>query len=190
MKGDEIVRPCDRHSNETVTLRKQVVQTSTTSGSSDTAETVCPSYMQVGRRDFFFFRALSSSFHIHSSSHLIYFLGFCVLLHDCCSHAQVFGKTLVHEFHISIEIRVVLAFSSKYFSVETNSAKLKLIVFSLEFTAPNAKQNSSPERSWLQVVFYIYGNRHKFGTRARVSFATVGQEDNTNKTGQCIWRRQ
>ena len=24
MKGDEIVRPCDRHSNETVTLKKHV----------------------------------------------------------------------------------------------------------------------------------------------------------------------
>ena len=26
MKGDEIVRPCDRHSNETVTLRKHVMK--------------------------------------------------------------------------------------------------------------------------------------------------------------------
>ena len=26
MKGDEIVRPCDRHSNETVTLKKHVTK--------------------------------------------------------------------------------------------------------------------------------------------------------------------
>ena len=26
MKGDEIVRPCDRHSNETVTLRKHLIK--------------------------------------------------------------------------------------------------------------------------------------------------------------------
>ena len=28
-------------------------------------------------------------------------LCFPVLFHFCCSHAQVFGKTIVHEFHIS-----------------------------------------------------------------------------------------
>ena len=35
-----------------------------------------------------------------SSLHTI-FLCFYVLLHACCSHAQMCGKTLVHEFHIS-----------------------------------------------------------------------------------------
>ena len=29
------------------------------------------------------------------------FVSFFVLFHSCCSHAQVFGKTLVHEFLIS-----------------------------------------------------------------------------------------
>ena len=29
------------------------------------------------------------------------FVCFFILFHSCCSHAKVFGKTLVHEFHIS-----------------------------------------------------------------------------------------
>ena len=32
---------------------------------------------------------------------LAFFVCFFILFHSCCSHAQVFGKTLVHEFSIS-----------------------------------------------------------------------------------------
>ena len=38
-------------------------------------------------------------FHIHSPF-LTFFLCFIVLFQSCCPHAQVFGKTLVHEFPI------------------------------------------------------------------------------------------
>ena len=40
----------------------------------------------------------NTSFHIHSL--LTLYLCFIVLYDTCCSHAQVFGKTLVHEFLI------------------------------------------------------------------------------------------
>ena len=48
----------------------------------------------------FLFRARFTSFHTHLSL-LTFFLSFFVLFHSCCSHARVFGKTLVHEFLIS-----------------------------------------------------------------------------------------
>ena len=50
----------------------------------------------MGRVDFFFFRARFSSFHAHAS--LLTFFRVFDFFHSCCSHAQVFGKTLVHEF--------------------------------------------------------------------------------------------
>ena len=43
-----------------------------------------------------FFRARFASFHTHASL-LVFFVGFFVLFHSCCSHARVFGKTLLHE---------------------------------------------------------------------------------------------
>ena len=46
-----------------------------------------------------FFRVRCTSFHIHSTL-LTFFLCFIVLFQSCCSHAQVFGKTLLHEFPI------------------------------------------------------------------------------------------
>ena len=46
-----------------------------------------------------FFRARFTSFHAHAS--LLIFFSFSVLFHFWCSHAQVFGKTLVHDFLIS-----------------------------------------------------------------------------------------
>ena len=47
----------------------------------------------------FFFRVGGTSFHIYS--HLLtFFLCFIVLFLSCCSHARVFGKTLLHEFPI------------------------------------------------------------------------------------------
>ena len=52
----------------------------------------------LGRRNNFF-PARCTSLHIHSYL-LILFLCFYVLFHSCCSDAQVFGKTLVNEFHI------------------------------------------------------------------------------------------
>ena len=45
------------------------------------------------------FCARFTSFHAHAS--LLTFFSFFVLLHSCCSHEQVFVKTLVHEFPIS-----------------------------------------------------------------------------------------
>ena len=51
------------------------------------------------RRDFFF-RASLTSFHTHASL-LTFFVGFSFLFHSCCSHARVFAKTLLPEFHIS-----------------------------------------------------------------------------------------
>ena len=43
-----------------------------------------------------------TSFHMHSpvSPLLTFFLCFSVLFQSCCSHVQVFGKILVHEFPI------------------------------------------------------------------------------------------
>ena len=54
----------------------------------------------TGRRDFFLIRARFASFHTHTSL-LAFFVCFFILFHSRCFHAQVFGKTLVHEFHIS-----------------------------------------------------------------------------------------
>ena len=48
----------------------------------------------------FFLCAHFSSFHAHASL-LTFFVCFFILFLSCCSHAQVFGKTLVHEFPIS-----------------------------------------------------------------------------------------
>ena len=49
---------------------------------------------------FFLFHARFTSLLTHVSLHTFLFWLF-VLFHSCCSHAQVFGKTLVHEFHFS-----------------------------------------------------------------------------------------
>ena len=46
-----------------------------------------------------FFRLRCTSFHVHSPL-LAFFLCFIVLVQSCCSHAQVFRKTIVHEFLI------------------------------------------------------------------------------------------
>ena len=64
-------------------------------------------YVMTGRGDFFFFRASLTSFHTHPS-HLTLFFCFFVLFHSCCSHAPVFWKTLVHEFHISYRLITIL----------------------------------------------------------------------------------
>ena len=47
-----------------------------------------------------FIRASFASFHTHASL-LTIFVCFFVLFRSCCSHARVFGKTLVHEFPMS-----------------------------------------------------------------------------------------
>ena len=47
-----------------------------------------------------FFHVRCTSFHNHSPL-LTFFCCFIVLFQSCCSQAQVFGKTLVHEFPIS-----------------------------------------------------------------------------------------
>ena len=54
---------------------------------------------KVSRRDIFY-SARCASLNVFSSL-LTSFLCLYVLFHSCCSHAQVFGKTLMHEFHIS-----------------------------------------------------------------------------------------
>ena len=49
-----------------------------------------------------FFRNLFTSFlTLLLSSLLTFFVCFCILFNSCCSHARVFGKTLVHQFLIS-----------------------------------------------------------------------------------------
>ena len=54
----------------------------------------------TGRRDIFFSCPLC--FFPYSRLSLITsFFCFFILFHSCCSHAQVFGKLLVHEFPIS-----------------------------------------------------------------------------------------
>ena len=52
-----------------------------------------------GMTSIIFFHAHFTSFHTHAS--LLTFFSFFVLFYSCCSNAWVFGKTLVHEFHIS-----------------------------------------------------------------------------------------
>ena len=47
-----------------------------------------------------FFRVRFASFQTHVSL-LTFFICFFVLFRSCCSHARVFGKTLVHEFPMS-----------------------------------------------------------------------------------------
>ena len=45
---------------------------------------------------------VSPLFFVHTHAPLFTsFVCFFILFHSCCSHAQVFRKTLVHEFHIS-----------------------------------------------------------------------------------------
>ena len=56
--------------------------------------------LQSGWTGLLFFRIHGTSFHTYSPL-LTFFLCFIVLFQSCCSHAQVFGKTLVHEFPIS-----------------------------------------------------------------------------------------
>ena len=58
----------------------------------------CPSdFGQLDRR-FFFFRTCCTSLHIQSL--LTAFVCWCVLFQSYCSNPQVFGRTLVLEFHI------------------------------------------------------------------------------------------
>ena len=52
----------------------------------------------IGSQDFFFC-ARFTSFHTHASFLTVFC--FFVFFHSCCSNAQVFGKTLVHELLIS-----------------------------------------------------------------------------------------
>ena len=47
-----------------------------------------------------YFRTHFTSFHPRASL-LSFFVCFSIVFHSCCSHARVFGKTLVHEFTIS-----------------------------------------------------------------------------------------
>ena len=49
------------------------------------------------------FHACFASFHTHASLPT-FFVCFFVLFRSCCSHARVFGKTLVHEFPCPIAI--------------------------------------------------------------------------------------
>ena len=58
---------------------------------------VGPSY-SLGRRDLFF---ISCKLCFFPYSRLSCFFCFFVLFHSCCSHARLFGKTLVNEYHIS-----------------------------------------------------------------------------------------
>ena len=51
----------------------------------------------------FFFCACFTAFHADSSIFTFLFC-FFVLFHSCCSDARVFGKMLLHEFHISYRV--------------------------------------------------------------------------------------
>ena len=62
--------------------------------------TVGPSYI-LGRWHFFFISCPLYCFPYSILSSYIFFFCFFGLFHSCCSHVRVFGKTLVHEFHIS-----------------------------------------------------------------------------------------
>ena len=57
--------------------------------------------IQLGRPDIFF-PALSVSLHIHPF--ILPLVLLYILFHSCCFHLQVFGETLVHEFHTSFSI--------------------------------------------------------------------------------------
>ena len=56
--------------------------------------------LQLGHRDLFFFPC---TLYVFPYSHLFstFFVSFFILLHFCFSQARVFGKMLLHEFHIS-----------------------------------------------------------------------------------------
>ena len=54
----------------------------------------------IVHRDFFLFRTRFDYFHTRASL-LTFFFCFFVLFHSCRFHAPVFGRTLMHEFHIS-----------------------------------------------------------------------------------------
>ena len=54
----------------------------------------------IGRRDFRIFVPVLDTFHTRASF-FIFFVCFCILFHSSCSHSRVFGKTRVHEFHIT-----------------------------------------------------------------------------------------
>ena len=56
--------------------------------------------LSLGREDLFLLYPLYVFLYIHASL-LTFFLGVFVLFYSCCSHTDVFGKTLVLEFHIS-----------------------------------------------------------------------------------------
>ena len=83
---------------------------------------------------FFFFRIRFTSFHPHAS--LLTF-SFFVLFHFVCSHARMFGKTLVHELHISYShTELYLFFSdsattsalSEYIAYKYSEQKVELLV--------------------------------------------------------------
>ena len=54
----------------------------------------------IGLRNFFLLCTRFASFYSHTSL-LIFFFCYFILFLSCCPHVRVFGKTLVHEFHIS-----------------------------------------------------------------------------------------
>ena len=89
-----------------------------------------------------------TSFHIHSPL-LTLFLCFIVLFQSCCSHAQVFGKTLMHEFPIFYSHTEWNLFSSV-----TNT----LLWWRACYQKLNYKQNQFVDRcgSWsLQCPIYV-----------------------------------
>ena len=73
---------------------------------------------------YFFFRVGGTSSHIYSPL-LTFFLCFIVLFLFCCSHARVFGKTLVHEFLISYGHTEWILLSS---GTEESHHKMDLVV--------------------------------------------------------------
>ena len=55
----------------------------------------------IGRQDFFFVPDLPDFFRAYTLASSYLFVCFFNLFRSWCTHARVFGKTLVHEFPIS-----------------------------------------------------------------------------------------
>ena len=123
-----------------------------------------------------FFRVHCTSFHNYSPL-LTFFLCFIVLFQSCCSHAQVFGKTLLHEFPIfyshtewnllSSGTNTILWWRACYKTTKRHTHNTLLLTTveitpnTLSITVDNDRWQS--KRSYLlfsYFSFYLLTNRH------------------------------
>ena len=106
------------------------------------------------RRDFFFC-ARFASFCANSLSSYLFFR-FFVLFHSCCSHSLVFGKTFVHEFHISYTVlarRIVVTRLDARFA--THVSKVKGRLGNLTNTSISLFRNDSTIKTYFTVIIII-----------------------------------